>query len=583
MQDPLKEDFRKFLFVVWNHLGLPEPTPVQYDIAHYLQHGPRRKMIMAFRGVGKSWIYSAFITWRLYCNPDWKMLVVSASKPVADSLSHFVKRLIAEMPILQHLRAREDQRNTNVLFDVGPARSSKDPSVKSVGITGQLTGSRADEILADDIEVTNNSATEMARERLGEQVKEFDAVLKPGGIISFLGTPQSFMSMYNSLPERGYDIRVWPAHIPKNPEVYRQYVEGKDGEKRLAKDLGSIIHRKMEEGLPEGAPVDPARFPEEDLRERRASYGRAGYALQFMLDTSDEDAFKFPLKLADLVVMNLDTDYAPSRVMWGPTPKKAVPDVETYGFPGDRFYYPMAFEMDTVLPYSGSVMFIDPSGRGKDETAYSIVNHVHGRLFLVDIGGLKGGYNDAVMTDLVTAAARFKVKHIRVEDNFGDGMFLKLLQPHLRRLGYAVSIEGEHVTGQKELRILDALEPVMMQHRLVVAKEVIAKDHATAKNETGDYDASYSLFYQMTRLTRDKGSLRHDDRLDALAGAVRYWVESMSQDEMVQLQRHKDGALKDELQAWLKGAKGRLLVTSKGTTGRKTGYRGGRKGFRPKL
>ena len=26
-------DFRKFLFVVWKHLNLPDPTPVQYDIA----------------------------------------------------------------------------------------------------------------------------------------------------------------------------------------------------------------------------------------------------------------------------------------------------------------------------------------------------------------------------------------------------------------------------------------------------------------------------------------------------------------------------------------------------------------------
>jgi hypothetical protein len=74
--DPLKADFRNFLWAVWRHLGLPEPTPVQYDIAHFLQHGPRRLVIEAFRGVGKSWITVAFVCWLLYCDPQLKIVVV---------------------------------------------------------------------------------------------------------------------------------------------------------------------------------------------------------------------------------------------------------------------------------------------------------------------------------------------------------------------------------------------------------------------------------------------------------------------------------------------------------------------------
>jgi hypothetical protein len=123
-------------------------------------------MIMAFRGVGKSWVYGAFVCWRLLCNPDWKIMVVSASKPYADALSQFVKRLIDEMEVLRHLKAGKGQRDSLIMFDVGPARTSKDPSVKSVGITGQLTGSRADEIIADDIESLNNSATQNGRDAL---------------------------------------------------------------------------------------------------------------------------------------------------------------------------------------------------------------------------------------------------------------------------------------------------------------------------------------------------------------------------------------------------------------------------------
>src|SRR5690606_37752767 len=167
-------DFRNFLFLVWEYLWKagaitapkPDPTPIQYDIAHYLQHGPRRKIIQAFRGIGKSWITSAYVCWQLLRDPDYKFLVVSASKTRSDDFTTFTKRLIRDHPLLQHLQAREGQRDSMVAFDVGPASPAHAPSVKSVGIFGQLTGSRATEIIADDVEVPNNSLTQDMREKL---------------------------------------------------------------------------------------------------------------------------------------------------------------------------------------------------------------------------------------------------------------------------------------------------------------------------------------------------------------------------------------------------------------------------------
>ena len=52
----LKDDFKLFLQALWAQLDLPSPTRAQYAIADYLQHGPKRLQIQAFRGVGKSWI-----------------------------------------------------------------------------------------------------------------------------------------------------------------------------------------------------------------------------------------------------------------------------------------------------------------------------------------------------------------------------------------------------------------------------------------------------------------------------------------------------------------------------------------------
>jgi hypothetical protein len=110
---------------------------------------------------------------------------------------------------------------------------------------------------------------------------------------------------------------------------------------------------------------------------------------------------------------------------------------------------------------------------------------------------------------------------------------------------------------QKEARIIDTLEPVMSSHRLIVDQRVIQKDFDTAK------DIKYSLFYQMTRITRDKGAIVHDDRLDALAIAVAYWTESMGRDNNKAAQDVRSVALDKELKGFMQTIKG---SSSKQTT-----------------
>lgn len=539
--DPIKADFRNFLFLVWKHLGLPDPTPEQYDIAAYLQHGPKKKMIMAFRGVGKSWIYGAFVAWRGYTNHDWKMMVVSASKVAADALSMFVKKIIDEMPMLQHLRPREGQKDSVVMFDFGPARTSKDPSVKSVGITGQITGSRADEIIADDIETTNNSYTNQARERLLELVKEFAAVVKPeSGYITYLGTPQSELSIYNELPKRGYEIRIWPARIPAKPEKY-------------AGRLAPYILGLMAKGAKAGDPVSP-RFPEEVLREKEAEYGRSGFALQFMLDSSLSDADRYPLKLSDLLVFTLDPRMAPVKFVWAAGVEQVLEDIPNPGMAGDRFHRPM-WTANEMAEYTGSVMFIDPSGRGKDETAYAVVKIIHGWLCVTASGGFLGGYSEDTLRRLALIAKEQSVNRVLIESNFGDGMFTQLMKPVLSRV-HPVTVEEVRAKGQKEARIVETLEPLMNQHRIIVDRKVVEEDLRSVEGLAVELASHYSLFHQLTRLTKDRGALKHDDRLDALAGACQYWVEQMAADTDKAAAEHNSRLLDEELERFMEGVLG---------------------------
>ncbi|WP_210248685.1 phage terminase large subunit [Phyllobacterium endophyticum] len=525
--------FEKFLARVLKHLGFPKPTRTQIDIARYLQFGPQQGIIQAFRGVGKSFVTSAFVIWLLMKDPDYKIMVVSASKTRSDSFSHFVKKLINEIPECQYLKAGPGQRDSNVMFDVGPCAASDSPSVKSVGITGQITGSRADFIIGDDVEVPKNSFTAIMRERTGELVKEFDSIIKPlpHTRIIYLGTPQTEMSLYNTLnQERGYSLRVWPAEIPKNPGVYRG-------------NLAPFVQDMIDRGLRPGVAVDPERFDGEYLRKKQFSLGRSTYTLQFMLDTTLADSDQYPLKLEDLMVMGLDPKQGPVGMAYGKDPRYAINDLQPVGFNGDYYYQPMFISKD-FASWQGTVMAIDPSGRGKDETAYAVVRQLHGRLFLVASGGLHGGSTPENLQELADIAKRYQANAIVLEVNFGDGMFGQLLKPYLTRT-HPCSIEETRAVGQKERRIINTLEPIIQQHRLVVDRRVIESDlHVEPR---------HSLFYQMTRLSALPKCLQHDDRLDALEMAVAYWISQMEVDETNAAEDHRQELLDQDLEDFING------------------------------
>jgi len=538
MDNRLK-NFKNFLYLCWKFLKLPEPTPIQYDIADYIQTKERRLVVEAFRGVGKSWITSAYVCHQLLLNPQKNILVVSASKSRADDFSTFTQRLVNEMPILQHLIPRDDQRHSKISFDVAPAIASHSPSVKSMGITGQLTGSRADLIIADDVESANNSQTQLMRDRLSETVKEFDAIIKPDvGRIIFLGTPQTEMSLYNTLEERGYKTKIWTALYPDKTQTVGY------GHK-----LSSIISEVTDK---EGKPTDPLRFDDVDLMERLSSYGRSGFNLQFMLDTTMSDSNRYPLKLNDLIVASGCSTWkeAPAKIQWasGTEQLKGIdPEIPNVGLKGDYFVAPM-YTSPEYAPFEGVAMSIDPAGRGEDKTAYAVLKMLHGVLYLTDVGALEGGYSDSTLEELSSIAKRNKVNYVVIESNFGDGMATALLKPVMAKI-HPCEIEEVRHNIQKEKRIIDTLEPIMNGHRLVVDEQIIKDDFKLEPN--------HQLFRQLTRITKDKGALRHDDQIDALAIVANYWVERMDRDQTLSYKQHQDELINKDLEKFMQHTIGR--------------------------
>ena len=528
--DLLTDDFKLFLQALWSQLDLPSPTRAQYAIADYIQHGPKRLQIQAFRGVGKSWITGAFVLWTLFRDPERKIMIISASKERADNMSIFLQKLIIETPWLSHLRPKsDDARWSRVSFDVlcSPHQA---PSVKSVGITGQLTGSRADLMILDDIEVPGNSMTELMREKLLQLCTEAESILTPknDSRILFLGTPQTTFTIYRKLAERNYRPFVWTARYPRKKENY----EGL---------LAPQLQEDIDNGAEPWTPTDEDRFDDLDLLEREASMGRSNFMLQFMLDTSLSDAEKFPLKMADLVVTSVNPSTAPDSVVWCSDPQNVIKDLPIVGLPGDYFYSPMQLQGEWH-PYSETICSVDPSGRGTDETAAAYISQRNGFLYLHEVFATKDGYSDKTLLSILKRCKKYGVTKLVIETNFGDGIVGELFKKHLQQTKQAIDVEEVRANVRKEDRIIDSLEPVFNQHRLIVDRSVVDWDFSSNKDAAPEERLLYMLFYQMSRMCREKGAIKHDDRLDALAQGVKYFTDAMaiSAQEMVNIRKRDD-------------------------------------------
>ena len=541
----LQQDFKLFLQALWGQLDLPSPTRAQYAIADYIQHGPKRLQIQAFRGVGKSWITGAFVLWTLFNDAEKKIMIVSASKERADNMSIFLQKLIIETPWLSQLQPKsDDSRWSRISFDVN-CSPHQAPSVKSVGITGQLTGSRADLMILDDVEVPGNSMTELMREKLLQLCTEAEAILTPkdDSRIMYLGTPQTTFTVYRKLAERNYRPFVWPSRYPRGNNI-SQY-EGL---------LAPEIQADIDEGAEEWSPTDPDRFDHDDLLEREASMGRSNYMLQFQLDTSLSDAEKFPLKMADLIITSINPNTAPQNVIWCSDPANVIKDAPTVGLPGDYFYSPMQMQGDWS-EYTETICSVDPSSRGTDETAACYLSQKNGIIYLHEMRAYRDGYSDNTLLDILRGCKKFGVTSIVIETNFGDGIVSELFKKHLIQTKQNVHIEEVRANVRKEDRIIDSLEPILNQHRLVVDRSVIDWDYRSNRDAAPEERLLYMLFYQMSRMCRQKGAVKHDDRLDCLAQGVKYFTDALHISASEEIKRRKQEEFQSILEDFLESPK----------------------------
>ena len=277
---------------------------------------------------------------------------------------------------------------------------------------------------------------------------------------------------------------------------------------------------------------------------------RSAVQLQFQLNCRLSTLDKYPIRLGDLMIMDLDGKALPEVVIWSASPENRVTDLICVGMGADRYYHRPAM-INGWIPQKETwrcVLAIDPSGRGSDELAWAVIAELNGNLFLLESGGTTKGYEKEVLTMLAKKAKRWNVNYCVAESNMGDGMFTALLSPAMSKI-HPVSIEEVRVNQQKERRIVDTLAPLIQQHRLVVSADVVRNDYLTAERDP-ENGHQRSLMMQLSRITVDRGSLTFDDRIDAMSLGVKFFIEAAEQDQEKQQKLRHEELLEEQRQAW---------------------------------
>ncbi len=453
--------FPHFLWI-WNALN-GQGTPAHHRrIARWLdarrEAGDTRLLLMCFRGAGKSTVVGLYCAWLLATDPAARIIVLSAETTLASKMVRSVRQIIRRHPLCRHIRPRGPSEWAADRFTVHRPGAGRDPSMLARGITANITGSRADVVIVDDVEVPNTSDTASKREELRARLAEIEFVLVPGGATLFIGTPHTEDSIYADA--------------------------GKDG---AAPYLAGFARLRIPLLDADGTSAWPDRFTTDRIATMRRRVGPRAFNAQMQLEPQPpEDARLDPAQMVrydgeltliagnDGVILRLgETRLVSASCFWDPA----------FGAPdrGDHSVLATVFTDAEGNHYLHRVAYLTHDPRGGDDAATQLCHQV------------------------AMIARELHLPSVTVENN-GIGRFLPgLLRAEMARARVPCAVTERASTRAKAERILAGIEPVLAARRLWAHRSVLEGKFAAEMREWRPGPSS-------------KGA--HDDALDAVAGCL---------------------------------------------------------------
>lgn len=550
--------FDFFVRALWADRSLDKVAPlseIEMDMVDFAGNGPRLRGILGLRGMGKTTLVTCTLAcFRLIRDYNRRVIVVSKSGTEAKKTISLIRNWIEDVWFLNHLSPTNGHRDTTNYFDISGSEVNRQPSVSAFGIEGQLEGNRAHTLIPDDVETKQNTKTREAREELRRLCGEFKNILYPhrehkdGGPIDpveipYVGTPKHEETLYQDRIRAGYKFRAYPIAAPApNEEVIA---------------LAPIIADRIAAGtLRVGAPTLPRRFGPQEIAERMAE-GYSEFARESMLISNLSATNLYPIRLSDLIVHTVDTHRAPIYMAWGERDQTGPTslNIPCLGFGDDCLRRPVIID-PMWQPYTHTVAWIDPAGRGADHTGLAIVAYLNGFLWVKHVSSIPGGSSEADIAALSALCRKHHVNSVYVETNADTlgtycNLFRTVLQRHFLEPGQDAAFPDGwkagfvndpavcHQTGMKEERILAALEPVISNHRMIIAPASLTPDTSRP--------AEHELQYQLTRLKKEPRCLKEDAMIDALAGATKAINHALGGDPVKNKRRIEAKTMQEEV------------------------------------
>ncbi|MCB9963726.1 MAG: phage terminase large subunit [Rhodospirillales bacterium] len=431
--------FKKFV-ALWNVQQNQETPHLHFRIARWLermhQTNQNRLLLMAFRACGKSTMVGLYAAWRLYRNPNLRILVVSADDLLAGKMVRNIKRIIERNIVTQHLRPKSADQWGADRFTVLRDQELRDPSVLARGITANMTGSRADLIICDDVEVPNTADSREKRQNLRDRLAETDFILMPDGMKLFAGTPHSYHSIYTRSPAADHEDEA---------AFLQDYV-------RLELPL-------LDQN---GECLWPERYAPQMIEQMRRSVGPNMFASQMLLQPINIrngrlDASLLRIYHSDIAYVKelnrLEIDNIPMRsaaAWWDPA----------FGLEGgDRSVLAIAYQDESGHYWLQHLAVLKPQ-----------------KLDHVDMAAQQ-------CQEVARLLKTFMIPSVALEIN-GLGRFLPgILRKELMRHNVSCSVLEISSRRPKDLRIMEAFDVLLASERLHVHRDVMATPFATELSE----------------------------------------------------------------------------------------------------
>ncbi len=456
-----KANFPIFL-LIWNRLQNQSTPDIHLKMSYWLEknwkQGKRHLLLMAFRSSGKSTITGLFCAWLFYTNPDLRILVIAADTALARKMVRNVKRIIERHPLTTSLKPEKADQWASDKFTINRKKELRDPSMMAKGISSNITGSRADIVICDDVEVPNTCDSAEKRTELRERLHEIEYVLVAGGTQIYIGTPHSYYTIYAEKPRK---------------EIGEDYIF-LQGFNRLKIPVLDI----------ENKPAWPEKYTIEDIERMKNQTGLAKFKSQMMLEPVNINEGR--LNPADLNIYDAKLEYTEAA-------KQSILSIKGKKLVSASAWWDPAF---------GSV-------KGDGSVLACVYTDEDGDYWLHHLEYIKNSINSredeatAQCQKICNLVKNFYLPSVTIETN-GIGKFLPaILRRELGKAGYACSVIEVNSRQNKDIRILEAFDAVLAARALYVNKNVLKTPFLT----------------EMQEWIPGKSS-GHDDGLDAVAGAL---------------------------------------------------------------